>query len=330
MPNLLKACEIFAQITDLSFAEISAQIKKGNQVRRKVVITPQTAEQILSLNTDNRPIKTTYVLRLAEQMAKGYWSYTMDAIRISQEGILLDGQHRLHACIKSQKEFVTDLAIGLEKGIFTKIDTGFTRHSSDVFSLAFSKDQKYLKETLALCKFLLNIRLGKNNLAMQDRGSNLAKGAVRGWVLSNEDIINFAKENMHLFEFSAAFRKLMYGSQLPKHTITPNLMLFLRAYLILEQRQPQSVVDKFILELSQNSSITNRATNTFHDKLVLFLVDNRDTKVRLSYTELFYALVKAWNLFVKKGKRSNRLSISDIPQAMPDVEDISTKRQINF
>lgn len=62
-----------------------------------VLITPEVANRMLDRNTGNRSIRASVARRYAEEMKRGSWRETGDPIRVSVNGNLIDGQHRLHA-----------------------------------------------------------------------------------------------------------------------------------------------------------------------------------------------------------------------------------------
>ena len=69
-----------------------------------MTITPQVADQWLTLNTNNRPARKSHVARLAEAMERGEFRLTGDPVRWAGEvgaSVLVDGQHRLMAVVRS-------------------------------------------------------------------------------------------------------------------------------------------------------------------------------------------------------------------------------------
>lgn len=65
-------------------------------------ITPETATELLELNTHNyRNVSPASVAKLVQTMKAGQWEPNAEAIVINEDGILVDGQHRLHAVIES-------------------------------------------------------------------------------------------------------------------------------------------------------------------------------------------------------------------------------------
>lgn len=65
-------------------------------------ITPERASEMLEGNTANfRNVDQKRVRLYAAEMSKGEWQVTGDTIKINPEGVLLDGQHRLMAVVRS-------------------------------------------------------------------------------------------------------------------------------------------------------------------------------------------------------------------------------------
>lgn len=98
---------------------------------RVQTITPETASRFLQMNTGNRRLRKNHVDRLAESMARGEWKMNGDAIRIGYDGKLVDGQHRLSACVKSGIPFESIVVSGIKNDVFDTIDKGMKRQVAD-------------------------------------------------------------------------------------------------------------------------------------------------------------------------------------------------------
>ena len=107
-------------------------------------ITPAMAAEMLQRNTNNRPIKPPRIKLLTQEMTAGRFVETGDSIKFSSTGKLLDGQHRLLACIQSGVPFRTVVACGLQDEVFRVLDTGTPRTSADGLSVAGFVDTKRL------------------------------------------------------------------------------------------------------------------------------------------------------------------------------------------
>lgn len=64
-------------------------------------ITPEKASQLLEKNINNRSVNKRAVNRMAQAMQAGEWRFNAQPIQFTLDGLLLDGQHRLMACMAS-------------------------------------------------------------------------------------------------------------------------------------------------------------------------------------------------------------------------------------
>lgn len=84
-------------------------------------------DKLLEINTDNIPPVTSKIKQYAADMVSGNWKYNGDSIRVSKEGVLLDGQNRLLAAKEAKINLTCDLVVGLDKDVFFTIDKGRVR-----------------------------------------------------------------------------------------------------------------------------------------------------------------------------------------------------------
>ncbi|MFJ4657949.1 hypothetical protein ACIP5Y_42340 [Nocardia sp. NPDC088792] len=98
-------------------------------------VTPQLASEWLDRNTCNRPMSKMMVTQLAEAMKRGEWLHTHQGIAFDTNGVLVDGQHRLAAVVKSGCTVRMLVSHGVEPGTFAVLDTGRKRSARDVLSL---------------------------------------------------------------------------------------------------------------------------------------------------------------------------------------------------
>lgn len=107
----------------------------GGRPPRTVTVTPDMAAEWLEKNTNNRILNNHRVRRYAEDMASGNWRVTGDAIRFSKSGKLLDGQHRLWACVEADAEFQTVVYTGLPEDSQILMDQGMARSKGSQLTL---------------------------------------------------------------------------------------------------------------------------------------------------------------------------------------------------
>lgn len=98
-------------------------------------IKPEDAQAILARNTNNRSLNTNTVRFYQKQMEQGKWDINGETIKIADDGQLLDGQHRLEACVRSCVPLVTYVVRDLSPEVFKSIDAGKVRSHADYLKI---------------------------------------------------------------------------------------------------------------------------------------------------------------------------------------------------
>jgi hypothetical protein len=106
-------------------------------VAEVVTITPQHATTWLRANKNNRPVRRTHVAFLSGEITDGNWQVNGQAIVISDNEQVLDGQHRLLAVIESGMAIQSLVVYGISPEAFRTIDTGAVRTGADALYLHF-------------------------------------------------------------------------------------------------------------------------------------------------------------------------------------------------
>lgn len=108
-------------------------------------ITPEMARKYLATSKGNRTISRPTVAAYARDMANGNWMLNGEPIAFDIEGHLVNGHHRLYACIEANTSFTTNVARGVPNtAIF---DQNRVRSMRDQFKLNGEPD--------LLCDYLL-------------------------------------------------------------------------------------------------------------------------------------------------------------------------------
>ena len=126
-------------------------------VPRVVEMTPALAQDLLAKNKRNRPIRKARVERYANEMINGRWQLNGETIIISDEGNLMNGQHRLHAVVSSGATVYMLLAEGVDEAAFSTMDSGLTRTAGDVLGM---RGISNFNQVSALTRLTLNYRDG--------------------------------------------------------------------------------------------------------------------------------------------------------------------------
>lgn len=113
-----------------------------------ITITPDLAQQLLKRNTRNRKLRERAVGDYARDMAAGHWAINGEAIKISSNGDVLDGQHRLHAIVAADRAVDMFVVIGLDPATQETMDSGRKRSTADVFSLRAEENAATLAAVL--------------------------------------------------------------------------------------------------------------------------------------------------------------------------------------
>ncbi len=152
-----------------------------------VTVTPEMAKDLLQKNISNRPLKKQRIVQLADAINRGEWKLSPQGISLSTEGILLDGQHRLAAIIKSNKPADLVITRNVDPAVFTILDTSVRRSAGD--SIFLGADSR------------ANVRGLQNTLAAGIRSyANYTRYPTSVWggacpSPSNDSVLRIFKEN---------------------------------------------------------------------------------------------------------------------------------------
>ena len=120
-------------------------------------ITPERAAEYLRVNVNNRKIRPLRVKTIASDIAAGKWQWNGQPIIFDTEGLLIDGQHRLTACVQAGKPIVTDVRRNVPRSCMSTIDIGTPRTTAD---LLIGKGRTSANERASTIKKLLAFRAG--------------------------------------------------------------------------------------------------------------------------------------------------------------------------
>lgn len=117
----------------------------------RTFITAELARRWLKLNLENnRQLNQERVNSYSRDMKAGKWRENGDPVRFSEDGSLIDGQHRLHASVQCGVGFWSQVAYGIKKEAFITIDRNQPRSRGQVLRLDSGlADQNAVAATLA-------------------------------------------------------------------------------------------------------------------------------------------------------------------------------------
>lgn len=138
----------------------------------ELTVTPDIAKTLLASNLRNRSLRPWRVSDLARAMTRGEWMVNGETIKLSPDGVLLDGQHRLAAVVESGLSIQMMVAYDIDPAAQETIDTGARRSLGDALRLRGLTDTTNLAAALVWLWRLRTGRLQRGNARGKDRPSH--------------------------------------------------------------------------------------------------------------------------------------------------------------
>lgn len=254
---------------------------------KAVTVTPDVALEYLKANTSNRTLNTAYVNVLADQMKKGRWKFTGESIKISENNVLLDGQHRLSAIVSSGIALDLLVTTGLSDDVFDALDSGKLRSAGDVLSTVGVENPK---KVAAVAKFALLYNRGKYGSvtggARSSRKSN--------YLVTNQDIREFVQNDPDIGD---VVEKAMTLSSKFKHI---SFQIFGGMYYVLNKVDKQKCDQFFDKLVTGVNLMSDDPVYALREK---FLRASANHMIKISPIDATFYIAKAWVLF-KEDKRA--------------------------
>lgn len=246
-------------------------------------ITPEIAQIYLTRNIVNRKPSKRTINCYADDMKNGRWQLNGDGIRFDVENHLIDGQHRLLACIKSGKSFDTLVVRGLPSSSFATIDNGKARSAGDILYLcdipSSSMTAAIVRRFIVLCR---------NQVAMSaaESGGNTGK-------MSNKEILDvYFKHEVALREAVVVARKCYDACR----AFSTSEIGSVYAYLTIEKKYQTEMVADFLEQLADVK------TNEFEMLRICrrIFINDKASAIHMVGSVRQALIIKAWNYFVRK------------------------------
>ena len=183
---------------------------------RTKLITPKEANEMLKGNTSNRTVSQTKVASLASDMMDGKFVANGESISFSPSGKLLNGQHRLLACVKSGVTFETVVAYDVPEEHFWSFDNTKTRKAADAFGIEGEDYPVQLQSTLNMLyqyeKGTLGVKAGvgttQQTIALAGRHPDIRKYVALGSKFpAQKNVVAAALYIAHEIEGKGSFSK---------------------------------------------------------------------------------------------------------------------------
>lgn len=263
-----------------------------------VLVTPGEALEMLKANIRNRPLRQDHVIRLANEMKSGGWVFNGEPIQFSDGGVLLNGQHRLAAIVKSQTSQKVVIIRGISGEAFKTYDIGKKRSNGDIFHIGGVKDPL---NTAAVVKAYTanNIGLG---LGADGNSTNVN--------IEPHEYLEIFNNNNEIFTEVINNARILYKKM---RLMTLSEVGGYMAFLIIDKKHPSGKVYSFFHQLFFAEDVENTVINILREKII----NSRLTNFKMTYRYKRALVIKCWNAYCK-GKELKSLTFNEDKEIYPE------------
>ena len=243
-------------------------------VERVHLTSEEAAEWLQRHEGPNRRIAEGRTLQYQSDMENGRWHFDAMPIRISNEGKLLDGQHRLTAlanCLPPQKvEFL--VIRGLDPDSQLVMDQGGTRTAGQQLGIRGVKDANVVA---SMSKSYLDCK--NSRLFSSSQRAGTTKPEAVEWALEHQDLIHKV--------FETDFRKV----DAPTSVVG--------AFALATIQFAPNRTREFLSALAQGAGLEDGSPILALDRR---LRNIRRTRVKVSHREYLAYFIRSWNAWVSQ------------------------------
>lgn len=129
------ATQATASMTESSWLADRIRRSQWAIISERVDLTPELAMMLMEINPDNRSINQRRVSIYASDMTAGRWAMNGEAVVVSRDGNLNDGQHRCAAVIASSVTVPTMITFGVNRETRLTTNQGVGKGAGDYLSM---------------------------------------------------------------------------------------------------------------------------------------------------------------------------------------------------
>ena len=237
------------------------------------LLSPADARELLKLNTHNRRLNERNVLVWAQEMEEGRWRSNGEAIKISSNNVLLDGQNRLTALALQNEDMRIEFLVvtGLDDEVQTTMDQGESRSLAQQLTLSSIEADKPLAAALRL-----HLLWTRNMLFLDTKNSRRFTTAPA--------MVDYAKNHGYVVDLMRHARR--YRNAPLKES------LILVAYAVISEKHSAEAADQFFQGFMDG---VNLAPGSPILALRNRMINIRADRTRLTNTTLLGYVVQAFN-----------------------------------
>lgn len=242
---------------------------------KKQLITPNLAKTYLESNLNNRRISQPVLFRYIDDMKMGRWKEdTGESIKISKDGRVLDGQHRLQAIVKSGCSIYLHVASDLDESVFDVLDTGKKRNATDCFLVAGVKQNNTIPSIITQFNLLQEGRKKGTQINMRATNAELLEQYCKDELFWQE-----IAKSAHAWYCS--FAKIL----------TPS---FIGGFYAHFHKVNSAKAESFMNQLCNGIDIENQTISLLRNKLMQDKMSPR----KMPPTLKMALIIKTWNHFI--------------------------------
>jgi len=253
-------------------------------------ISPTAAAEILgSFNDHNRVRRDGATLEYAQSIHDKDWEDTGIPVLFDEHGQLVDGQHRLAACVIAKKSITTLIVFGVDFSSYRAIDRGKKRKLSDDLH---TDGHAWAPDRAKLISFLYRERTG--NLIAKLTAYPLNPSQGDALTIDSEDSLGpQIDQSLH---FVYGYGRTWHPRKMISRALTAYLFIKLNA--IHQPAACQYLHQLITGTIPEGAAADNPVTNVRNRLLDV------DTKDKLKAARKLLILIAGWNRFCAYGNRA--------------------------
>ena len=159
-----------------------------------VEITPQQAQEMLDRSNgfQNRKLKPRLLDKLVRDIQAGEFLLNGESIKVDSKGQVIDGQHRLRACVCAERSIQTLLLQGVATEAYRTVDHGAVRGFADTLRMEGRNNAAALAGAVALVWRIENGRVLRSTPSTESESARAldAHPGLESWVrVINSDTV---------------------------------------------------------------------------------------------------------------------------------------------
>lgn len=280
-----------------------------------VTFTPEQAQYILEhFNpSTNREQRLNNIRQYATSIKTGRWELNGEPLIFSKDGHLLDGQHRLFACVQAGMPLTTFCVFNISPKTFGSMDTGSNRSVANAFQTEGIRNYKIAANIVSK---VMSMRKGYAPITAEGNQNLTHNTDGNRNLLSIDEYKRFEKSYEEITKYAMCHRRQ-----------TDKISKDIYSRLQLSTADVGSIIFRLHNDLGHNLELCKAFMEELYDaskasklmsSLAQFLANDKLSQLRMKPRQIQKCIAKAWNLYAV-GKTKVKFDGKD-----PEIYDLST------